>query len=374
MALWFVFALMTAAAIFAVLWPLGRTPAAAGGTDAPGGSEVVVYRDQLDEVGRDAAAGLIGVAEANAARVEIGRRMLAAAEAEHGQTAGSSPRMRKAVSLLALIMLPLLAIGVYLPLGSPALPDMPLASRQLTPGANQPIANLIAQVEQHLANNPTDARGWAVLAPVLTRIGRHDDAVRAFRNIISYGGDNAARRADLGEAMTLAANGVITADAKAEFDRATTQDPGEVKARYFLGLAAEQDGRRADAATIWRAMLERAPPDAPWRAVVSAALVRVGGKGPELPALSQDTMASAQAMSGEDRAAMIQGMVERLATRLKQDGSDVDGWLRLVRAYLVLGDRDKAKTAMTEARQAVSKDSEQLRKLNDGLKDSGLDG
>lgn len=374
MALWFVFALMTAAAIFAVLWPLGRTPAAAGGTDAPGGSEVVVYRDQLDEVGRDAAAGLIGVDEANAARVEIGRRMLAAAEAEQGQTAGSSPRMRKAVSLLALIMLPLLAIGVYLPLGSPALPDMPLASRQLTPGANQPIANLIAQVEQHLANNPTDARGWAVLAPVLTRIGRHDDAVRAFRNIISYGGDNAARRADLGEAMTLAANGVITADAKAEFDRATTQDPGEVKARYFLGLAAEQDGRRADAATIWRAMLEQAPPDAPWRAVVSAALVRVGGKGPELPALSQDTMASAQAMSGEDRAAMIQGMVERLATRLKQDGSDVDGWLRLVRAYLVLGDRDKAKTAMTEARQAVSKDSEQLRKLNDGLKDSGLDG
>jgi cytochrome c-type biogenesis protein CcmH len=181
-------------------------------------------------------------------------------------------------------------------------------------------------------------------------------------------------RADLGEAMTMAANGVITADAKAEFDSAVAQDADEVKARYFLGLAAEQDGRNADAATIWRAMLDKGPADAPWRAVVSAALARVGGKGPDLPALPQETVAAAQDMNTEDRNAMIHGMVDRLATRLKQDGSDVDGWLRLVRAYLVLGDRDKAKSALADARQAVGSDAAQLRKLNDGLKEAGLDG
>ncbi|QUS39313.1 c-type cytochrome biogenesis protein CcmI [Tardiphaga alba] len=372
MALWFVFALMTAAATFAVLLPLGRKSAEAGGTD------VAVYKDQLAEVGRDVAAGLIGPAEAEAARVEIGRRLLAAAEADGKSVAGSAPGMRKAVSLVALIGLPLIAIGAYLPLGSPDMPDMPLASRQQNTNPNQSVVSLIAQVEAHLEKNPTDARGWTVLAPVLARIGRHDEAVRAYRNIITYGGDSAASRADLGEALTMAANGVITADAKAEFDRAVAQDADEVKARYFLGLAAEQDGRGTDAAAIWRAMLEKGPADAPWRPVVTAALTRVGGKGPNLgpnlPALSQETVAATEGMATDDRNAMIQGMVDRLATRLKQDGSDVEGWVRLVRAYLVLGDRDKAKSALADARQAVGSDAERLRKLNDGLKETGLDG
>jgi cytochrome c-type biogenesis protein CcmH len=79
-------------------------------------------------------------------------------------------------------------------------------------------------------------------------------------------------------------------------------------------------------------------------------------------------------MSGTDRDAMIRSMVERLAARLKQNGGDVDGWLRLVRAYMVMGDRDRAKGALTEARQAVANDTERLRQLNDGLKTLGFDG
>jgi cytochrome c-type biogenesis protein CcmH len=121
-------------------------------------------------------------------------------------------------------------------------------------------------------------------------------------------------------------------------------------------------------------MLAKGPADAPWRPAVNAALVRVGGKGPDLPTLSEDTIASAQSMNAGDRNAMVQGMVDRLATRLKEDGSDVDGWLRLVRAYMVLGDREKAKTAQADARQAVASDADRLRRLNDGLKDFGLDG
>jgi cytochrome c-type biogenesis protein CcmH len=367
MTLWFVFALMTAAAIFAVLWPLGR-----GAGAKPGGSESTVYKDQLAEIGRDAAAGMIAAPEAEAARVEIGRRLLAATDAETAEPIASSPRWRRAVAVLALVGLPLIAVAFYLPLGSPQLPDFPLADRSRTPSPTQPLDNLVAQVQQHLEQNPTDGRGWGVLAPVLAKLGRFDEAITAFRNTITYSGDSASRRADLGEAITAAANGVITADAKSEFERAVALDGNEAKARFFLGLAAEQDGRTADAAAIWRDMLAKAPADAPWRPVVQAALVRVGG--PSLPALSNDTIAAAQGMEAGDRNAMVQGMVDRLATRLKQDGNDVEGWLRLVRAYMVLGDRDKAKQAVADARQAVGSDADRLRQLNDGLKNAGLDG
>lgn len=374
MTLWFVFALMTVAAIFAVLWPLSRA-----GRSENGGSEVVVYRDQLAEVDRDMAAGVIGAAEADAARVEISRRLLAAAD----QSGREPPprgnlRLRRVAATLALVGLPVLAASFYLTLGSPRLADFPLAERTRVADANQPLANLVAQVESHLEKNPTDGRGWVVLAPVLSRLGRYDDAVRAYRNAITYAGENADRRADLGEALMGTAGGVVTTEAKAEFERAMALNADDAKAGYFLGLAAEQDGRKPDAAAIWQKMLAKAPADAPWRPLVQAALVRVGGVdapgGVSAPALPEGAMAAAKDMSAADRGTMIQGMVDRLANRLKQNGDDVDGWLRLVRAYLVMGDRDKAMGALADARQAVAKDAERLRQLNEGLKNLGLDG
>jgi cytochrome c-type biogenesis protein CcmH len=367
MTLWFLFALMTAAAIFAVLWPLGR-----GARPQTDGNEATVYKDQLSEIESDLAAGLIGASEAGGARVEISRRLLAAADAESKVTASSNMIFRRVVAVVALAGLPLMAVALYLPLGSPRLPDFPLSERVQTAAASQPLDNLVTQVEAHLEKNPADGRGWSVLAPVLAKLGRFDDAVRAYRNSITYNGDSAASRADLGEAMSAAAGGLVTAEAKAEFQRAVALDADEVKARFFLGLSAEQDGRAAEAAAIWRAMLEKAPAEAPWRPLVQAALARVGG--PTAPALSDDTIAAAKDMNEADRTAMIRGMVTRLATRLKQNGDDVEGWLRLVRAYMVLGDRDKAREALAEARQAVGADAGRLRELNEGLKNLGLDG
>jgi cytochrome c-type biogenesis protein CcmH len=367
MTLWFVFALMTVAAIFAVLWPLGR-----GVRAKSGGSEANVYKDQLAEIDRDLATGLIAASEAEAARVEIGRRLLTAVDDDSGPTVKSNLSLRRSAAVLALVGLPVVAVTLYLALGSPQLGDFPLATRARTADAGQPLANLVAQVEAHLEKNPTDGRGWNVLAPVLSRLGRYDEAVRAYRNSITYGGDSAERRSDLGEALTGAAGGVVTAEAKAELERAVAQNADDPKANYFLGLAAEQDGRNGDAASIWRAMLARAPADAPWRPLVQAALVRVGGA--QAPVLSNDAMTAARDMSEADRGAMIRGMVDRLATRLKQNGDDVEGWLRLVRAYMVMGERDKAVAALTDARQAVANDAERLRQLNEGLKNLGLDG
>lgn len=368
MTVWFVFALMTALAVFAVLWPLGR-----GRGPQREGNESTVYKDQLAEIERDAAVGLIGAAEAEAARVEISRRLLAAAEVERDLPVSSNVSLRRAVAVIAFVGLPLIAAAFYLPLGSPRLPDFPLSERAQAPAASQPLDNLVAQVEAHLEKNPADGRGWNVLAPVLAKLGRFDDAIRAYRNSITTNGDSASQRADLGEAIAGAAGGVVTAEAKAEFERAIALNADEAKASYFLGLAAEQDGRPSEAASIWRGMLAKAPSTEPWRPLVQAALGRVGGS-PAAPALSDDTIAAAKDMNESDRGAMIRGMVDRLASRLKQNGDDVEGWLRLVRAYMVMGDRDKAGIASADARQAVASDAERLRALNEGLKNLGLDG
>jgi len=202
------------------------------------------------------------------------------------------------------------------------------------------------------------------------RIGRYDDAVRAWRNSITYNGDETAlhrRRSRRGLTERAAAS---SAEAKAEFDRALVLDPKEMKARYFVGLAAEQDGRRADAEQAWRAMLDGAPADAPGRPLVTAALARVGSVA---PALSEEALAAADGMSDAARDTMVRGMIDRLAARLEQNRDDVDGWLRLVRAYMVLGDRTKAQAISAEARQALGKDQGRLQQLNDGLKGLGLD-
>ena len=137
------------------------------------------------EVDRDLAGGSIGAAEADAARVEISRRLLAVS-VRPPPLAQPSSALRRAVAIVALAGLPLIALALYLPLGSPQLGDFPLAARSQAPDGKQPLVNLVAQVEAHLEKNPADGRGWTVLAPVLERLGRYDDAVRAWRNSIAW--------------------------------------------------------------------------------------------------------------------------------------------------------------------------------------------
>jgi cytochrome c-type biogenesis protein CcmH len=370
MMLWFIMVLMTAAAIFAVLWPLARrTPLRAG-------SDIAVYRDQLDEIERDRATGLIGEREAEAARIEVSRRLLAAADtlAPPLRQDGMTGR-RRAAALSALILLPLGAAGLYLSLGSPELTSQPLEARRgLSPEQSQ-IMELVARVEGHLEQNPDDGRGWEVIGPVYMRLGRYDDAVKARRNVLRLLGPNAGREADLGEAITGAQNGIVTAEAKEAFDRAVALDPSDIRARYFLGLAAEQDGRPKDAAEVWRALLVEASPGADWAGFVRESLARVDpAAAASQPGPSPDDVAAASEMSPEQRNTMVRSMVSRLAERLKQDGTDVEGWLRLLRAYMVLGDKEQARAAADDARRALASDPNKLRRVDELIKEMGLEG
>lgn len=362
---WAVFAVLTALAALAVLVPLARTAAPREGADGPAPApDEAIYADQLAELERDLARGAVGAREAEAARAEIGRRLIRAA---HQPQLTAPPRRWRVIVAagVAIIGLPLLAVTVYGGFGAPTLPDLPLASRQSEPVDGQNLEALVARVESHLAQNPDDGQGWAVLAPIYLRAGRYGDAADAFSNAIRTNGATADFEAGLGEALTGEAGGVVTADARAAFERASLLDAGAIRPRFFLALALGQDGRLSDAEAAWRAIIDSASGNEAWLPVARAQLAALTGTSAPAPAAAapaaqaeaapgpgaDDIQAAAQ-MSPEQRAAMIAGMVEGLSARLASDGGTVDDWLRLVRSYVVLGRTAEARTALAAAKVA----------------------
>lgn len=273
---WPIFALMTGAAVFAVLWPLARARQFAPEREA----ELAVYRDQLAEIERDRARGLLAGAEADAARIEVSRRLLAAGEqSEPEPQAPGALARRRAAAVIALAGIPLLSIGIYAASGSPGLPDAPLAARLSKPPEQMDAAILVQRIESHLAQNPGDGRGWELLAPIYARMGRTGDAVRAHVKVLQLLGSTAAREADLGEALVADADGVVNAAAHEAFERAVAKDPDNTKALFFLALAAEQDGRGAEADARWRDLIEKAAPADPWRAAAERRRAPAIGQG-----------------------------------------------------------------------------------------------
>jgi len=362
MMLWSIFALMTLAAVFAVCWPFVRR-----GKFVRSGSDVAVYRDQLDEIDRDKAANLIGGVEAEAARVEVSRRLIAAAAAAKAGAAIAAPvpasRYRWATLAAAIVVLPLGAGLTYLSLGSPNLAPVSINVEAVGQQLPEGIEQTVAEVENYLESNPNNGRGWELLAPVYIRLGRFDDAVRARRKALEIFGPDAARLGDLGEAIVLASNGAVTPEAKSLFERANAAEPEDVMAQYYLGLSAKQEGRRDEAVKRWTALISRAPAGAEWLPMVKDALARVDEKGPSIVAAA----ASADGAPPDHSDGAIDAMVARLAERLKTNGSDVPGWIQLVRSYRVLGNADKAEAAIADARAALANDQDGLQRLEQGL-------
>lgn len=359
--IWLAIAAMTAAAIFAVLWPLSRPMSAAASE-----MDVAVYKDQLAEIGRDAEAGLIGAPEAEAARVEVSRRLIAASERGAGTAGEGATRRRRLVAVGAILVIPAIAAVAYGMKGQPGYAGQPLAERQRAAPAPTDMAGLIARIEAHLAANPGDGRGWEVVAPVYLRLGRVPDAVRARSNALRILGATADREADLAEAQTLAAGGVVTAEAKTGFERALALGPGHPKAGYFIGLAAEQDGKPEEARTLWAKLVAEAPAGAPWIGLLQSEIARLGGPAVPAPA----AVPAAPPAAPPD----IRAMVDGLAARLAADGSDFEGWMRLVRSYVVLGEAAKAREAASNARQRFAGDADKIGRLDGLVSELGIGG
>ncbi|TPK22275.1 c-type cytochrome biogenesis protein CcmI [Mesorhizobium sp. B2-5-9] len=365
MLFWVIAAILTLGASLAVLLPLAG---ASKGASSSGDHDLEVYRDQLSELDRDAGRGLIGPAEAAEARTEIARRILRLGNADMAAKAsGRSSGTVRLVATVAVLAVPLVSWGLYSQIGSPDLPSQPLSERLAKNPADSTVDELVARAEAHLAANPSDGRGWDVLAPVYLRMQRFADAAAAYRNAIRLDGDSAVRQAGLGEAIAGAAGGIVSADAQDAFEAALKLDPANAKAGFYLAMALAQEGRGKEAAAAWQAMLGTLPPDSPWRGAVEQALAKSGGpevassttaKGPDAADVD-----AASSMSQQDREAMINTMVAGLDDKLRQNPRDPEGWMRLVRSYVVLGKADQARDALGRAIAVFGADSDEAKKF-----------
>lgn len=361
MAFWIAAALLTLAATLSVLLPLARSEQEGGGDD--GG--LAVYRDQLGELDRDAERGLIAPSAIEAARAEIGRRILkaaAAARSGQGLRIGRAARMVGTVGILAV---PLVGWGVYAIVGSPDLPSQPLEARLAAAQAGNGIQALVARAEAHLAGNPDDGRGWDVLAPIYVRLGRNADAIAAYQRAIRLVGDSADREAGLGEALAALNGGTVSPQADAAFAKALRIEPGHPKAKFFRAVSQAQQGSLEQAVRTWRQMTNDLPEDSPWRlasqeALAAAASRTDAGTGAQVP-LPPGT--DAANLTAAERSEMIETMVASLDDRLRKSPQDPEGWMRLVRSYLVLGRQDRARDALARGLDALGKDTPDAEKL-----------
>jgi len=374
MVLWAVLAVLTAAVITAVCLPLVRPKAQQ--TQAAQ-SDAEIYKAQLAEIDTERERAILTENEADAARIEVSRRLLrSAGQTSPGQTSSSAHKANDRWLAVIAIVIPALAMGGYLVYGSPTLPQQPHASAINTSPEAKRVAELVDRVETRLQEHPDDGAGWDVIAPVYLRQQQYHDAVFAFQQALRLNGESAARLEGLGEALVLRDNGQVSETARMAFSRALERNPESLKAQFWLAMNDEQNGELEDAAEAYQEILNASPEGAPWRAMVGTRLAMIQQQldpaSARAPALSPEMMRSAEAMSQEERAEMIENMVAGLAERLQADGSDLDGWLRLMRAYTVLGKSGEAKQAAASARQNFLDDPAALERINAAARQLGL--
>jgi cytochrome c-type biogenesis protein CcmH len=384
-ALWMMIVLMTAGIVAVLLVPMAfrRQTGAASREDY----DLNVYKDQLLEVEKDLERGLVSEAEAEAARTEIKRRMLAIVPVETISTAQQGG-MLLMVCIGAFVSVG--AIAGYVWLGSPNQPDFPFASRsvpQQTASAapsshqNATMLNAVNSLSERLNKNPNDIQGWTLLGRTYMSMERVDDAVVAFKRAVDLGGNRPDVTADYAEALAIAADNSVPAEARIVFVRVLKMDPYNVKARFYLGLDQAQQGNFKGAMQAWTDLIAVSPPEAPWISQVRTQIEKAAQSGnvdinsvkpsggalaiaqarpapspraqapapSAAPGPTQEDMKAAQEMAPEDRQAMIRSMVQRLADRLEENPNDKQGWVRLARAYQVLGEAEKAKKALERA-------------------------
>ena len=372
MLLWIILACLTAAVLYGLLRPLvgGR-----GNDPTRDAFNAAVYRDQLVEVESDRARGLIGEAEAEAARIEIARRLIAADGKESAPDSTNGGFPAKAAMIVVAVMLPVAALALYLAYGSPRLPDQPLAVRLQDPANEQNLAALVARVEARLRAHPEEGEGWEVIAPVYMGWRRFGDAAQAYAQAIRLLGPSAQRLSGQGQALVLKNDGVVTEEARKALEQALALDPTLLEPRILIAIAKEQDGHYAAAVEDWRALRDKRE-NAAWREMVEkrieAAEAHLNGTPPADPGPSQADIATIERMAPAERQAMVEQMVQGLATRLAQEGDDLPGWLKLVRAYSVLDRKEDAAKALARAKSQFSGNTQAIEQLDALAAELGL--
>ncbi|MBB3591975.1 cytochrome c-type biogenesis protein CcmH [Rhizobium sp. BK529] len=377
MLFWILVAFLTAAVAAILLYPLLRGAKAAENTRA---GEAAVYRDQLLELDRDLAGGLISAEEADYARAEIGRRLIAVSGVA---PAGKSKPLRhhRVTEAFIVLLLPIIGLCLYMNTGRPELPSQPLQARLANPGND--IAVLVAKAERHLAQNPDDGKGWDVLAPIYFNTMRASDAETAYRNAIRLLGPSPARLDGLAETLMAIAEGVVTEDARKILEQSLSLEPNNPRARFYIALSLEQAGKSDEARGAFEELAKQSPADAPWLPLVNEHIAKNGGTAvaAQVPPAAQsaapggptaEDVAAAETMSSGDRQQMIRTMVESLDAKLSADPNNFDGWMRLIRSYAVLNDKDRAADALKRGLAAFPAPGEEGKQLLALAKELGI--
>jgi cytochrome c-type biogenesis protein CcmH len=363
--IWLGFTLLALLALAFLLWPLLRRQ---GQTAERKAHDIAVYKAQLVEIGEELARGALSESEANAARLEIQRRLLRADAAAEGVGTTVPHRGVVAGCIVVLLLVPVLGGGLYLKLGRPDAAQLDLAQAQQRAAQDAKLRaeteRLILQLRERLSADPNRADGWLLLGRSLLAIDRPAEAVPALDRAIALQPDDAEGYALRAEAQTLTADGSVTQAAQRDFRAVLEREPQHPGARYYLGLARLQEGDTRGAYDDWYALAADSPADAPWLDLVHSRLRELAPRlgvaltqavpapkpaGEVPPGPNREQVEAAQQMSAEDRNAMVRGMVERLAERLKDNPADAEGWLRLARAREVLGETVAAREALRRA-------------------------
>lgn len=351
--------------------------------------DVQVFRDQLAELDRDVARGAVSPEDADATKLEISRRLLAA-DAELQKTSGaqSAPAgLSRALAAAVILAIPAATAALYLDLGFPGAKDTPfaaradegrpsqaeaeklMAGREMAPPAGDDVAEfeqLVKQLEERIADSPDDRQGVFLYARSLMNLGRFDEAWVQFARLIELGEVSAEIYAGLTEGQILAAGGYISPEAEENLLQILKYQPTNPSGRYYLGRLHIQAGDPDIARDIWDELLRESSPDAPWVTPIQREIASLGGSRLPLPGPTQEEMAAAANIPPGERQSMVQGMVASLASRLAEEGGSIEEWQQLVRSYSVLGDQQAAAAALEAARQAFAGDPAALARLESG--------
>lgn len=431
MTLWLVLTLMIAVAAVLVATPFIRRFERARLESA---GNLAVYRDQLRQIENDVDQGVIDPMQAEGASLEIKRKILAAGRGEDPARSPLNQAERKFALTAVTSIVIFGSIILYAIVGSPELPaqarlEQPPVARRSAEGAAQPqgstavealasrtavppqeglasVDEMIRRVEARLQRSAQDVDGWRMLGWAYFGIARFTDAANAYSRAIELRPDSAEYRSARGEALVRGADGTVTTPARKDFEEAAKLDPKDARARFFIGLAKEQDGDRQAALADWSKLLAESDPTEPWlpdlRERVAELQRELGGANTgslsARPDLSADALReflqsekskqraaeaprrdpgpedvrNAESMAPQDRAAMIQGMVEGLASRLEQQPRDAEGWIKLVRSRVVLGEAELADKSLRRALTVFSEDGPERTLIVDAARQLGL--
>ena len=373
MIFWIIATLMIVGSVAALALPLLRD-VSAGTNEAA--YDLEVYRDQLAELERDHARGVISADEMDAARNEIARRMLAAdARLQKTAQAGGLLGRGSTVALVGLIAGTVAAGSVllYLEVGNPGAPDMPLAQRGDLGGpvaGGQDMGAQIAELQKAAEANPGDAQGWLHLAGVYASLERYGEAAEAYRRAIEAGSVVPTVKGDYAEALLMAGEGTVTPEIRTIYEEILASNPNDPRALFYLARADYQAGKTREALDRWALLISSSPADAPWLPIVRDNLTRaandlgldVAEVMPEplpaergsAPMFTDEQRAEMESMSPEERQAMIRSMVDGLDARLQEDPNDLEGWKRLIRARVTLGEPQAAQEALDRAMEVFA--------------------